>query len=438
MYEIDSYVRYNNAIYQAINNHSSENILPTVTASWKSIKFVDYVEEWTGDTDFQYSPWTNNKQAVWKNWGGNANGTLATDGYDSLCFPDSNLVIRDKNAWRDWVDFRVATLSDIPTEYLYDATTDANTVQKRTYHGMRVLVDPNVGAIGSTFTGNDKLGNTFENAMVMQDRDGDWIVFRNAESLDECAVLSEGKIWQYNQPNQSGGYNGNRKLKGIAKATSNLAWRDVSDAAAGNDCFHYPAVFKNTDGLIGEDDTSLVTLENGTGGSEFTDDSAIEIEYQYGETDETTDLINILISSFGVIPNILNVDDTLKNFLSDENENKAYQIETYNAGFWATLFEAPFPKSKHNGILENVGELFGGNADNKIPILDLQNLNNTIDGNNGYGYEDSDSLGQLDGIKFLFKFDIAGLDLNTFSGDIPFRVTIYDILGNVWIGRQGI
>ena len=441
-YKTGRYVRYNNAIYQAKNNHTAENILPTVTASWDVVTFADYVEEYTGSSDFQYSPWTHDKYALWKNWGGNAganNGNSffadnlpagKTDAFESLCFVDHNLVIRDKNAWRDWVDFRVASLSDIPDEYLYDATTANNTTQKRTYHGMRVLVDPAKGTIGSPFTGNDKLGNAYENSLVMQDRDGDWIVFRNAEQFDECAVIHEGKMYEYNAPLGTGGQSNSRITRPTSSSNNNLAWRDVSKILAGNDCFHYPAKVENTDGLIGSEDASIVTLDNGTN-TKFTDDSAIKIEYRYGETEDVDSIVNVLNPLILFAFSYFNDDGTMKDF--PDGEDRLYEVEAYNIGWWCTLFETPFPKSTYNGIIESVGELFGGNADNKLPLLDLQNLNYTPSGKTGYGHDDSDLLGPLDGFKLLFNYNIKGLDLNTYNGDLPFRATINDILGNVWV-----
>ena len=441
-YKKGRYVRYNNSIYQAKNTHTAENILPTTTASWDAVKFKDYVEEFTGDINFQYSPWTDDKQGLWRNWGGNAgSGFLADevpageDVFNSLCFTDHNLVIRDKNAWRDWVDFRVASLSDIPTEFLYAATNNANTIQKRTYFGMRVLVDPNKGTIAAPFTGNDKFGNSYEDSLVMQDRDGDWIVFRNARQFDECPVINEGKVYEYNTPNGFGGFTGARITRNISSSTTNLGWKDVSRVLAGNDCFHYPANVENVDGLIGEDVDSIVTLDNGTN-TKFTDNSAIKIEYEYGETEDVDSILSVLNPLIIFAFSYFNEDSTMKTFST--GEDKLYEVEAYNIGWWTTLFESPFPKSTHNGISEDVGELFGGDADNKRPTLDLQNLNQTPSGNTGYGHDDSDLLGPLDGFKLLFNYNILGLDLNTFKGDLPFRACIYDLLGNVWISDTSL
>ena len=446
-YRNGAYVQYQNAVYQANIDHTVPNILPTNALRWNVIKLADYIEAWTGSRDFQLSPYTQDKQAVWRNMGGNPGGAGGTNsflanavppdgktGFDGLCFTDSNLVIRDRYGWRDWVDFRVASLSDIPERYLYDASTDSNTVQSRVYHGMRVLVDPAMGAQEGVFAGSDKYQRPFRNSMVMMDRDGDWIVIRNARQFDECAVLYEGRMFQYNTPLQVAGHRDQHRKKPTAVSTVNLEWRDVSATLLGNDCFHYPSRVENVDGLIDQPEDSIVTLEK-SATERYTDNSAIKIEYEYAETD----ILTGALSAFGqVVPLLRGIislfnDDGSDIALTEEQEDKLHEVNTYNIGWWATLFETPFPKSTFNGIGESVGELFGGTTDNKIPIFDFNNLNMTPSGNMGYGHSDSDLLGPIDGFKTLFNFDISGINTDIINGDIPFRATIYDLLGNVWI-----
>ena len=447
-YKPDAYVRYDDKIYQAKSNYSGTNISPTDATNWDVISFADYVEAYTNVSDFQYSPWTNNKQAVWKNWGGNPDGGDSStssflanavptggDAFDSLCFPDSNLVIRDRTAWRDWVDFRVVSINDIPDGYLYDDPDDEHTVAERTYRGMRVLVDPQLGEIGEPFTANggrDKLNHSYENALVMRDRDGDWIVFRNAEHADEVAVMSEGKIYEFNAPQQT--VNG-KAVRHYNETNSDLGWRDSYKGALGNDAFHYPSRMENVDGIVGGDENSIVSFDKGSNES-FKDDSAIEIEYLFGENDSVDKLVEFLYES-GSIPilqaiRLFDGDGNILSYPDDDTENLAYAIDQYSIGWWATLFEVPFPKANY-GISEDVGELFGGNVDSNVPTLNLFNMNKTPTGNTGYGHEDSHLLGQIDGIKFMFKFEIEGPDVDVIRGDIPFRCTVYDLNGAVWV-----
>ena len=451
-YEKDIYTRYQNAVYQAKNNHANANILPTVTASWTQVEFADYVEAFTGDRNFQYSPWTKDKQAIWRNRGGNAGSHPAdgtpessrgsflvnnppagqTDPFNALCFPDSNIVIRDPDAWRDEVDFRVASLADIPEPYLYDATPTATTVQDRTYHGMRVLVDPAKGTIAKPFTGNDDFGNPFRNSIVAQTQTGNWIVIKTAEQFDEVVVRSEGRTYDYNLPLGRTGVNNSRSDRSRQESTTNLAWRDITEVHLGNDCFHYPTIMENTTGLIGENTSSVVRLNN-SATTKFNDNSAIKLEYEFGENDIVGDIADRIIGTtpLGSLIRLLTDDGNRLDFTAEE-ETKQYRIDWYNIGWWAVLWESPDPKSTYHGISESVGDLFGGDADNKRPLLDLNNLNQTPSGKMGYGHDDSDLLDPIDGIKLLFNFDIRGFDAAVLSGNIPFRMTIYDTLGNVW------
>lgn len=425
-----SYVRSGETTYISLADQDAGSDV-TDAARWAEVTFEQYVERWAY-AGFAYSPWTHRKAGVWRSWGGNPEGTLAAN-FDSLCFPDSNLVIRDRAAWRDWVDFRVASLADIPAEYLYDATSASTTVQSRTYFGMRVLVDPAKGTPAAPFTGNDKRGSPFLNSLVMQDRDGDWIVFRSAEYRDECAVLSEGRTYSYTEEpdddftgtGQAGARSGRRlHIRPLTDPTpAALAWYDVTDTLMGNDCFHYPKVLEEATGLIGARNTVIDP-------SPFTARSAIRAVYEFGENG----IVESILRKIAPVLSFLGLffAGTLVD-LDDDEKYQAYSPDTYDIGWWITLFEAPYPKSTHNSIRESVGQLFGGDADAKRPVLDLLNLNQTPSGGTGWGRADSAELGELDGLKLLLKFDIDGLDIDALRGDLPFRCTVYDLYGNVWI-----
>ena len=453
IYRPFTYVRYQDKIYRSTIAFTNANVLPTQTG-WQEVSFELYVIAQTGNPNFVYSPWTKGRAINWKNRGGNAGASGSANSnasqsffaqntpsgrtqFDALCFSDHNLVIRDRNAWRDWVDFRVLSREDIPTPYLYDPTTNSTTIDSRTYHGMRVLVDPKFATnreIGEPFDVPDKFGNSFENAMAMQDRDGDWIVIRNARQFDECAVLAEGKVYDFNAP--PGDRNG-KAIRHLAKTQSNLSWWDGSKYALGNDCFHYPTVLENVDGLIGENDQSIISLDQPLNGGRFTDNSGIKIQYSFTESSQVSNLIisGVLNAATGGLYGairLFNSNNQLKNFTSAQ-VNLLYGIALYNIGLWCPLWEAPDPKSGYHGTGDPVGSLFGGDADNKRPVLDFLNLNQTPSGRTGYGHADSNQLGEIDGIKFLLNFNIEGITTDIFRGDFPVRCFIYDLLGNVWV-----
>ena len=429
-YENGAYARHGGKIYQATT--SSTNASPNSNArAWKAVTLQDYITTQTGNSNFQYSPWTHKKAEVWKNWCGNRwsklHGEAGVGNYQAVAVPDMNLVIRDEDAWRDWVDFRVSRLEDISWNFFYPSAGGMTSRTDRAYRGMRFLIDPAKGTVRAPFTGNDKFGNPYLNALVTLDRDGDFIVFRNARQFDECAVLEEGRVYEYNRAYGKGGVNGARDIRGRASSSSGLAWRNASHALMGNDCFHYPALFRNYGGLIGDKDGSPASLTRSDGTS-YAADSAILIQYRFGETSETESIAQKISPVLGGIVSLFNIPS----FTATEEE-KLYRDDTYNMGWWCVLFEVPFPKSTYGGITEDVGELFGGTTDDKVSHLDLNNLNRTPSGKRGYGHDDSDQLGPLDGIKLLFDFLILGINIDALRGDIPFRCTMDDLNGNVWV-----
>ena len=405
IYKKDTYVTYQNKVYQCTISAVSAGGLPS-GAGWTEVKFKDYVKNETGQSNFSYSPLTQSKAAVWKNRCGNsASGFLASNvpvnknGFDALAVWDCNLVIRDESAWRDWVDVIAVSEADIPPSRIYHPSSPQTSRSERAYEGFRVLVDSSKGTIHPPFTGNDANGKSFRDAIVQMASDGQWIVYREAEQFDQCAVIAEGMVYQYNNPHtlidELGHYITN---KGIVQ--QDLAWRKTGDRVPlANDCFHYPAVFQNAPGLLGSDPQSKITLDNGEG-KKFTDNSAIHIEYHFGIDAEQSndDIHNTLIKAVQGVnaifgdPFSLYTDENELKPMTQEQRNLLYQVKLYSNGWYAPLWSAPDPLTTDNFVTEKVGELFGGTIDDKRPTLDINNLNNTPSGNTGYGHDDSDLL----------------------------------------------
>lgn len=403
--------------------------------SWEYIPFNDYIQERAEDvfkyehnSTFEYSPWTHNKIDHIKNWFGN-DGT-------NLSVTDCNVIVRDKDCWRTGVDFRLEdNLDDIPNEYKYSGTSE----DSETYHGMKILCDSDPFTINSETS--DKFGKSYTESIIMQDRDGDWIVFREAKRFDKCAVLSERKVYEYNVPFGRGGIGNARDIRNIdTDDTRTLGWEDSSTVLLGNDCFHTPSTIENSEGLITAPDN--FDWEDNDPLNTFTTDSAVKIEYNYSIEGSVIDtIIKSIFPLVGIIKSIVsffqnsdNDDEYLPDTrITDSDANIAlYDDPIYNIGWWTTLFETPFPKSTEGLTDENVGGIFGGTKENKVAVLDLNNRNITFSGQTGYGKSDSNSLDPLDGIKLILNFDIYGLDVDSLHGDIPFRMTIEDLFDNVW------
>ena len=428
-YRDGAWVRHEGRAYQAGADAASTDEPGTTGSEWAAKGIWEYM----GVSSFQISPWTDGKSTVWKNWGSAGTG---------FAFPDGNLVIRDAQSWRDWADFRVNALADIPASRQYPAMTG----ESRLYRGMRLLLDSSLGTLVSPFTGNDKFGKSYSNALVSLDRDGDWIVIREPQQFDEVAVTYEGKVYEWNLPLGTSLPRRNRST-----STTNLAWRDMTVVPLGNDCFHHPSLMENVPSLLVEYDGTDISLGEQAAYLALSDSrkdtlfgtSAIRIKYTTTPTLPIFGAAQVMlrkaadaaVSLWDAAESFLFGDDTEKTFTADEEAALDDHSLYNNLGWWATIFQAPFPGGTEGGISEDVGELYGGTTDSKVPLLDLQNLNFTPTGKSGYGHPDSDSLGPLGGISFLINLDITGFDFKAIEGGIPMAALIEDALSNVHILR---
>ena len=170
-YREGAYVRWEGHVYRAapfpVSNPPFENIDIEPTAAgtaWEDTTFEQYIQNDSGRSDFEYSPWTKGKQQAWINWCGNPQSRSFHDSDGSgnqastPCIGDSNWVIREETsgAWRDSVDFRLSQLLSsggdaLLRAYLYPATSVTTSYIRRQYEGMRILcdVEPNVNPANS-------------------------------------------------------------------------------------------------------------------------------------------------------------------------------------------------------------------------------------------------------------------------------------------------
>ena len=458
-YPAKAYVRHKGRWFRA-NKDAPAGTEPSATAGsnhpWSDVFLQQYLGD-QGETEptqaapYQYSPWTANKHVSGaRNWFANPTGSMPASGVDSVACPDHNLVIRDDvlsaggRGWRTWVDCRATAEGGIPATLLYPAATG----HSRFYHGLRVLNATGATGGGKSFPNPDKFGKSTENAVLVMDRDGDWIVFKEPELFNEVAVLAEARIYEYNRdlvtipataPRARA-----RKVHNPAptSSTAGMAWRDISPTLMGADCFHYPESIAEADGLVPlpprSGDASL-----------YRTNSAIQIEYHRNELEEAFNKITTLVAKLLGAVGLGAVFDffgdatktTLKDDLTDgelDLLDLAHNNDSYNDGWWTVLFETPFPKAKLNGIGENVGQLYGGTTAQKVPLFDAQNQTYTPTGKRGWTAADADYLGQTEGFYFLFNFNIEGPAWLSIPGNIPASATIYDHYDNVWKARTTI
>ena len=509
-YEEGVFIRYKNVLYQknsTIDTANPDDPSPEPTSSssqWDTKNFVEYVEErfkyYVDDdnaTFTTYSPWTKDRINEIKTMFGNSSdddGNLnsgqsgeitlsdAIRGTNLLAVPDCNVIVRDKNSWRTWVNVRVTGSNNLITvggEYRYgkpdpDDTSMFDDQFKGFYRGFRVLNDDTTGTgwnrNDSTAT-TDKNGESYINAIITLDRDGDWIVFRTPHQFDVVAILSTNEVWEYNRTLTGHRRNTERNDFGV---TNNLAWRETTEAFMGNDCFHYPTYIANGPGLVGnptlttentyDDDgipnareTLVVTADTV---DKFLANSSVWIEYgrNLNETKGSTLLnlasllspaasfVNRITSLFKAGENagdtpIFLLDDT--ETLESNDKNLTYESSIYDNGWWTVLWESPFPRTRTGAnSSNNIGSIYGGGQEiddidpvqytEKVPVLDLNNLNVTLKGETGFDSVTALTLGPIDGIKLLFDIDVFGLDAQALKGNVPIRMTIEDDFDNVW------
>ena len=416
-YPVGTYVSYEDDVYQCILIPPS-GTLPTNSTYWSKIEPNNFIG------DINYSPWTNYKAEVWRNSFGDPGGRLdpgdITLTEKIVAAYDGNLVIRDVTH-RDWADFIGTSLTDIPDTYLYPSGSST-----RLYEGMRIFIKD--APTGTPFTNNggkDKFGKSYQGKIAQYGADGDWIVIsRDPQSADEVIVTSTGQIFYFGKKIEEIDKDPFIEYEGVTE------WREITnDQFLGKDIAHYPDIIENVKGLIANQ-----TKPNG---DDYTDMSGLRIRYKSGTFVTAIGLIAIL----GILftgGRLLAIRPLLVKLLPLYLNFHALSIltltELQNIGWWAML-EFPFPKCTLNGITENVGELYGGTTESKIPFLDVENERILYDGKKGFFNNSSDTFGELTGITFLFNFKIYHGNAPGFekfdAGNFPFSIFIYDIHSNV-------
>jgi len=407
-------VQVNGIHYQAIQDVPISTPPPNATY-WKIITEKDVIGVLIP------SPWTKDKAAgPIKNFFSNPENAFNVD-FNSPAIIDGNGVIRESNHWRDWALLRSNTdqlnADIIKKHYLWN---QSNLDGK--YEGLRILVDPNLGALAGDFAlngGKDRFGKNYSNSLSMY-TGTEWIVLREQQVEDEVVVRAEGKTWQFNYLIQNTRVR--HKSSVFAPPSGPIELRDISQTFLGNDAFHYPSNIRNVDGLFRQidapNDPAFPT-------GKYTDNSAVEITYSYTLDPITSQaLIGLLSVVDGLLPGD-QIDDLL-------------ELNIYNAGWWAPLFFSPYPENTLNSISESIGELYGGVLDatdpkKKFAVIDFSNENYTPTGKQGLNNSESHLLGGITGFKINFKLEIKeGASLAPFQGNIPMSVIIYDTESNVW------
>ena len=418
--------------------------IPVVGPNWATVSAFEFIG------DIQYSPFTIDKAAIFKNECTNFDSAFDFDDDASPKMLDCNIVINDVETQRDWVYFRaktdnVAGLTTTNRKYLFE--------RNNYYPGFRILVDvsnlgtgegsfdPSLDGFG-TGAGNDPNGKPYANNAVIRINEN-WFVLKEHEDFDQIVVRQEG-LYEWNVafvadsrfPASDDG-NSNRRFRQAASGTPD-AWRTLNGQFLANDCLHSPTIIENVDGLI-------TPVARDSGNPFYTTDSGVRIVYEYGtQVADDTDIPDwrkIMDQIAGFIPSVggflgnfaFNALTTLYNlFLTPQYRN---------AGWWIT-WTAPWPFNIGNSITEEVGELYGGTLLTELrehAFFDVFNQRVAYSGKDGWNQPDSADLMELTGVTFLYKLDIQ-VDGNTipFTGDIPCSWWAIDDNGTLWKQKKAV
>ena len=453
--EISNYPSYNNSITYptGIFTRGSDNVIYKAITDVPVSTPPPNASFWLVQTPadiipfINYSHWTRDKDVVTKNSCSNRTSAYLTGGFNAPAFPDGNMVIRegfnsDDGSYTFWRDFALIRTNDsdellnlLNSDYFEFATGSVGL-----YNGTRVLVDTELGAVANDFVGNDKFGRAYADSLAMYNG-SEWIVIRNPQLGDQVVVHNEGRTYEWNVPftemnhfANAHSHNGQGKRRGPVGSEK---WRDVSETAGGNDVFHHPKNIEKAPGLFPKE-------INGDQYISFTSESAIKITYEFALTNVIDNFLQKFTSFFdNTFDKLVDLfdggDDGFAAIFEPTPEELECTQDTsyYDFGWWYAL-PFPYPLAKTNGIIEGVGELYGNapglNQKRDFAVLDLQNANYTHSGLPGLNNAEVEDVGSpFTGIRFYFLFDIL---LNgaskPFAGNIPFTVTMYDDLSQVW------
>jgi len=208
----------------------------------------------------------------------------------------------------------------------------------------------------------------------------------------------------------------------------------------GNDCFHNPISIENVTGLVPNVLQNDEPLFNNLKAipADYNANSGIEVVFGYNQSKETQDDRDVW---FKMIKKVVGVISPVTTFIANLAATTFATFTTpqyTNMGWWFA-WPSPFPFSTYNGIIEDVGELYGGSFStlNDHRYYNLFNIQHTTTGQLGWVHDDSQDLSEITGVEFLFNYDITvDGDRIPFTGDIPFAYWCLDRFGTMWKSQK--
>ncbi len=436
-YPKDAYTSFGGQVYQAVSDNLNSQ---PPSANWISVSAGTFIG------DVQYSEFTIDKAALFRNECTNPHLAFASEIEASPKMLDCNIVIEDVETKRDWVYIRqktdvVSSWSANEKKYLFKGTT--------LYEGFRILVDvSNLGVASGAFSatlnafgtgaGNDPNGLPYaNNAAVFVD--GKWYVIKAHEDFDQILVRFEG-LYEWNvaflSKSKFPASDTNKPNRRFRQATSGIpdGWRTISEQFLSNDCLHSPSSITNITGLINPVAKS--------GGGNYTDDSAVRIVYEYSSKADMPEWRKTLDQILGIAASAAGFLGVFAGSASVALYDLFLTPYYRNVGWWVTL-SAPFPVSTFNSITEQVGELYGAGTSSLSSTLDDHstfdafNQTATFTGKQGWFEDDSNGMMEITGVTFLYRLNITANGTTIpLTGDISCSYWVIDDNGTIWKAKQ--
>lgn len=432
-YDVNSLTSFNNQVYKCILSHINQQ--PPNITYWTTLSAGQFIG------NIQYSPFTIDKATLFRNECTNPAALFGSEIETSPKMLDCNIAIEDSETKRDWVWLRqitdnltLWTLEE--KKYLFRGTN--------LYQGFRILVDLSMGTPSGAFSatlnafgtgaGKDPNGKPYANNQCVY-IDGKWYVMKEHANFDQTVVRYEG-LFEWNVPigvksrfPASDTNNVNRRYRQTTPGTPN-GWRNLTEQFLSTDCLHSPSSITNITGLIEPVAKS--------GGGFYTDNSAVRIIYEYGIKTTMQEWKFTLDKLFGIAPR----SNTFEGDFAANAPADLYDLFLTpfyrNAGWWITI-SAPLPFSTHNGISEQVGQLYGAGTSltastlNNHSTFDAYNQTMTFTGKEGWAEDDSTDMMEITGVSFLFRLDIQANNVTIpFTGDISCSWWAIDDNSTLW------
>lgn len=194
-YLVDMRVHYDGKYYLCITEHtSSPGTTPDLAVG---TLWTDQGSSWTSAlASYDYSPWTKDKAQYWINAGGGYVHSGTHPANNKAANIDHNLVIRDDNHRRSWVDGKFNDPSSIPSDMLKSGSP---------FRTLRILCET-PGGVWTQNSGKDRFGVSYTNAVIKHnggtfsgsEEYKNWDVFLSAKNDMEIYDFREGEAWTFN------------------------------------------------------------------------------------------------------------------------------------------------------------------------------------------------------------------------------------------------